>query len=65
MSDTGGDDTKRDVQKWGWLLDWGEDDEVEGEIMNAFEYVGLTLVALGIGLFILMGIVYIFSKFIE
>ena len=65
MSDTGGDDTKRDVQKWGWLLDWGEDDEVEGEIMNAFEYVGLTLMALGIGLFILMGIVYIFSKFIE
>ena len=65
MSDTGGDDTKGDVQKWGWLLDWGEDDEVEGEIMNAFEYVGLTLVALGIGMFILTGIVYIFAKFIE
>jgi len=46
-------------------LDWREDDEVEGEIMNAFEYVGLTLMALGIGMFILMGIVYIIAKYIE
>lgn len=33
--------------------------------MNAFEYVGLTLVAMGIGMFILMGIVYLFAKYVE
>ncbi|NBS69223.1 hypothetical protein EBT31_09975 [bacterium] len=65
MSYSGRDDKERDVQERGWFLDWREDDEVEGEIMNAFEYVGLTLMALGIGMFILMGIVYIIAKYIE
>jgi hypothetical protein len=65
MSYSGRDDKERDVQERGWFLDWREDDEVEGEIMNAFEYVGLTLMALGIGMFILMGIVYILAKYIE
>jgi len=65
MSYSGRDDKERDVQERGWFLDWREDDEVEGEIMNAFEYVGLTLMALGIGMFILTGIVYIIAKYIE
>jgi len=65
MSYSGRDDKERDVQERGWFLDWREDDEVEGEIMNAFEYVGLTLMSLGIGMFILMGIVYIIAKYIE
>lgn len=65
MSDTGRDDGERNVQKPSWLLDWGKDEELEGEIMNAFEYIGLTLITLGISLFILMGIVYIIAKYTE
>lgn len=65
MSDTRGDDGERDVQERGWFLDWGEDEKLDGEIMNAFEYIGLTLMALGIGLLIVMGVVYIFSNFVE
>lgn len=65
MSDTGRDDGERDVQERGWLLDWRKNEELEGEIMNAFEYIGLTLMALGISLFILMGIVYIIAKYTE
>jgi hypothetical protein len=65
MSDTGRDDGERDVQERGWLLDWGKDEELEGEIMNAFEYIGLTLMALGIGMFILAGIVYIIAQYTE
>lgn len=65
MSDTRGDDGERDVQERGWFLDWREDEKLDGEIMNAFEYIGLTLMALGIGLLIVMGVVYIFSNFIE
>lgn len=33
--------------------------------MNAFEYIGLTLMALGIGMFILAGIVYIIAQYTE
>ena len=65
MSDTGRDDGERNVQEPSWLLDWGKDEELEGEIMNAFEYIGLTLMALGIGIFILMGIVYIIAQYTE
>lgn len=65
MSDTGRDDGERDVQERSWLLDWGKDEELEGEIMNAFEYIGLTLMALGIGMFILAGIVYIIAQYTE
>lgn len=65
MFDTRGDDAERDVQERGWFLDWREDEKLDGEIMNAFEYIGLTLMALGIGLLIVMGVVYIFSNFVE
>lgn len=64
MSDTGRDDGKGDVQEPSWLLDWREDAELEGE-MNVFEVIGLAFMALGVGMFILIGIVCIFSRFIK
>lgn len=33
--------------------------------MNAFEYIGLTLVALGIGVFVLAGVAYFIDQFID
>ena len=65
MLDPRRDVAERNAKKQGWFLDWGEDEELEGEIMNAFEYVGLTLMALGIGMFILAGIVYLLAKYVE
>lgn len=64
MSDTGRDDRAGYVEEPSWVLDWRKDAELEGE-MNVFEHIGLAFMAVGIALFILIGIVCIFSRFIK
>lgn len=64
MSDTGRNDGKGDVQERSWILDSWEDAELEEE-MNVFEVIGIAFMALGVGMFVLIGIVALLSKFIK
>lgn len=64
MSDTGRNDGKGDVQERSWILDSWEDAELEGE-MNVFEVIGIAFMALGVGMFVLIGIVALLSRFIK
>lgn len=64
MSDTGRDDRAGYVEEPSWVLDWRKDAELEGE-MNVFEHIGLAFMAVGIALFLLIGIVCVFSRFIK
>lgn len=64
MPNTRRNDGEGDVEELGWLLDWGQDAELEGE-MNVFEVIGIAFMALGIGMFFLIGIVCIFSRLIK
>lgn len=64
MPNTRRNDGEGDVEELGWLLDWRKDAELEGE-MNVFEVIGIAFMALGVGMFVLIGIVCIFSRLIK
>lgn len=65
MSDYRGDDWQKNVQERGRVLDWRENEELDGGIMSIFEYIGLTLISLGICMFVFIGITCAVFKLME